>query len=73
MRKNYSPFLKKETKLLIEERKAVKEDMSRNGDYTVAQEVQLLARKINKALKIDKKDYYDNGKHSFKGKIMMTY
>ena len=49
------------TKLLIEERDAVKEEMTRNGDYTLAQEVQLLARKINKAIKIDKKDYYDNG------------
>ena len=49
------------TKLLIEERDAVKEEMTRNGDYTLDQEVQLLARKINKAIKNDQKDYYDTG------------
>ena len=32
MRMTYSPYLTTETKLLMEERKEIKEDMTKNGD-----------------------------------------
>ena len=61
MRRNYCPFLKEETKLLIDERKVLKEEMTRQGDITLAKEVRLLNRKIGKAIKADEKEYYEVG------------
>ena len=61
MRKNYSPYLTTETKLLMEERNVIKEEMTKNGDTELARELKVLNKAIAKAVKQDEKDYYKNG------------
>ena len=53
MRKHYSPFLSNETKLLIDERKVLKEEMTKKGDISLAKEVRILNRTIKKSIEID--------------------
>ena len=61
MRKNYSPFLSEETKLLIEERKVLKEEMTKHCDITLAKEIKLISKKITKLVQTDKQTYYEYG------------
>ena len=61
MRRNYSPYLKKETKLLMEEHKILKEEMTKHGDTDLAKEIKALSKEIVKAVKADEKDYYETG------------
>ena len=61
MRRNYSPYLKEETKLLIEERSILKEEMTRLGDPDLAKEVKRLSKEIAKAIEKDEKDYFETG------------
>ena len=50
MRKSYSPFISEETKLLMEERKVLKEEMTRTEDISLAQEVKIKSTEIKKAI-----------------------
>ena len=61
MRKNYSPFLSEETKLLIEERKALKEEMTKQCDITLSKEIKDISKKITKSVHTDKQRYYEYG------------
>ena len=61
MRKNYNPYLKEETKLLIEERAVLKEEMTRNGDKALAKEIKQKSKDIVKAINNDKKVYFEEG------------
>ena len=51
MRKNYTPYLREETKLLMEEQKVLKEEMTRTGDLTLAKELKVLSKDIEKSIK----------------------
>ena len=61
MRSNYNPFIKEETKHLIEERKVLKEEMTKNGDKGLAREIKQISMEIIKAIHKDEKDYYEAG------------
>ena len=60
MRKNYTPYLREETKLLMEEQKVLKEEMTRTGDLTLAKELKVLSKEIEKSIKKDDKEYFEN-------------
>jgi hypothetical protein len=61
MRKNYNPYLREETKLLIEERKVLKEEMTRHGDIALAKEVKQKSKEIEKAIQNDEQEYFKAG------------
>ena len=61
MRKNYNPYLREETKLLIEERKFLKEEMTSHGDITLAKEIKHKNKEIDKAIQSDEKEYFEVG------------
>ena len=61
MRKNYTPYLREETKLFMEEQKVLKEEMTRTGDLTLAKELNVLSKEIEKSIKKDEKEYFENG------------
>ena len=61
MRKNYTPYLREETKLLMEEQKMLKEEMTRTGDITLAKEVKHISKEIVKSIKKDEREYFENG------------
>ena len=46
MRKHYTPYLTEETKLLMDERKVLKEEMTKHGDKDLAKEVRLKNKEI---------------------------
>ena len=55
MRKNYTPYLREETKLLMEEQKVLKEEMTRTGDITLAKELKVLSKEIERVSRKMKK------------------
>ena len=61
MRKNYTPYLSEETKLLMKEQKILKEEMTINGDIVLAKEVRAISKEIVKSIKKDEKEYFENG------------
>ena len=61
MRKNYTPYLSEETKMLMKEQKVLKEEMTRNGDLTLAKELKHISKEISKNINRDEKDYFENG------------
>ena len=61
MRKNYTPYLSEETKLLMKEQKILKEEITRNGDVALTKELKIISKKISKNIKEDEKDYFENG------------
>ena len=61
MRKNYNPYLREETKLLIEERKVLKEEMTSHGDITLAKEIKQKNKEIEKAIQSDENEYFEAG------------
>ena len=54
-RKNYTPYLREETKLLVEEQKVLKGKMTRTGDITLAKELKVVSKEIEKSIKKDEK------------------
>ena len=61
MRKNYIPYVKKETKLLMAERKVLKEEATRTGDMVLAMEAKKKDKEIKDAVIKDEKEYYELG------------
>ena len=61
VRKNFTPFLSSETKLLMEERKVLKEEMTKNGDIVLAKDVNAKIKEIRTAIIKDEKEYYAKG------------
>ena len=61
MRRNYNPYLSEETKHLIEERKVLKEEMTRQGDIALAKEVKQKSKEIDKAIQNDEQEYFKAG------------
>ena len=58
MRNNYVPFISEETKLLMEERKVLKEEAAKQGDQILESESKRIGKEIKKAVKKDEKEYY---------------
>ena len=65
VRKNYLPYLSVETKLLMEDRKAVKEESVATGDKVLVAEAKKLGKLIKRSISEDEKAYYgkDFGEH----------
>ena len=61
MRKNYIPYVRKETKLLMAERKVLKEEATRTGDMVLAMEAKKKDKEIKDAVIKDEKEYYELG------------
>ena len=59
MRKNYSPEISSETKLLISERNALQQEATATNSKVLLEEFKKKANKVKKALLIDKKEYYE--------------
>ena len=59
MRKNYTPFLSEESKLLIGERKVLKEEAVKTVDQNLELEAKRIGKEIKKAFKIDEKKCYE--------------
>ena len=57
-RKHYVPFLSEETKLLMAERDALKEEATKNGDEDLLLEYRKLRNLIKHNIRIDEKNYY---------------
>ena len=60
MRKHYLPFLSDETKLLIEDKKAVSEEFVKSGNINLRKESNRLGKDIKKKIKVDEKQYFEN-------------
>ena len=58
MRKNYAPFVSEETKLLMQDRKVLKEEAVKTGDPILETEAKRVGKEIKKALENDKKEYF---------------
>ena len=57
MRKNYSPHISQEKKLLIAERKSLQEESVKSGNAILLKEFKQKAKEVKKATKTDKKEY----------------
>ena len=57
-RKHYVPFLSEETKLLMAERDALKEEATKNGDEELLLEYRKLRNLIKRNIRNDEKNYY---------------
>ena len=62
-RKHYVPFLSEETKLLIDERDALKEEATKHGDEELLKEYKKLRNTVRHQLIKDKQSYYKNKFH----------
>ena len=62
-RKHYVPFLSEETKLLIDERDALKEEATKHGDEELLKEFKKLRNTVRHQLIKDKQSYYKNKFH----------
>ena len=60
MRKNYLPFISEDTKLLFNERKALREESTKSGNAVLEKEAKRIGREIKKSLVNDEKEYYKN-------------
>ena len=60
MRKNYLAEISAETKLLMAERNALKEEATATGNLILLQEHKLKSKEVKKAVEKDKKEYYEN-------------
>ena len=47
--------------MLMKEQKVLKEEMTRNGDLTLAKELKHISKEISKNINRDEKDYFENG------------
>ena len=60
-RKNYAPWVSKETKILIEERDKLKDESTKSDDPEVLRRYKILRNKIKSQLaNHEKKEYYKN-------------
>ena len=61
MRRNYNRYLSEETKLLIDERKVMKEEMTKHGDKQLGKEIKIKSKEILKAIQKDEMEYFEAG------------
>ena len=59
-RKNYVPYLSKETKHLMDERNALKEEATATGDPELMKEFRVKRNEVKRRLESDEKEYYKN-------------
>ena len=59
VRKNYLPYLSDETKLIIEDRKALKEEAVKTAEKVLELEAKRIGKEIKKASLEDEKRYYE--------------
>ena len=62
-RKNYVPFISEETKLIMEERDALKEEATKHGDEDLMKEYKRLRNFVKHQLPKEKPNYYSNKFH----------
>ena len=63
MRKNYVPYLSDETKLIMAERDALKEEATKKGDEALLKEYKKLRNLVRHQLPKDQPKYYENKFH----------